>query len=61
MVGELERCRSCHRRYPRAFGHRCPQLRFAGPRGRDVERDFRAWLETSAGRFAQYLAARPVR
>ncbi len=60
MFAELERCRRCHRRYPAPFGHSCPQATFAEQRRDDFEREFRAWLETSAGRFAQYLAARPA-
>lgn len=60
MVGELERCRHCHRRFPPAFGHRCTQGGTAVPLGDDVEREFREWLETNAGRFAQYLASRPA-
>jgi hypothetical protein len=60
MFPELERCRRCQRRYPAPFGHRCPRASFAEERGLDFDREFKKWLETSAGRFAQYLAARPV-
>lgn len=60
MLGELERCPRCQRRYPGPLGHRCPQASFAEQQGQDFDREFRAWLETSAGRFAQYLAARPA-
>jgi hypothetical protein len=56
MLGELERCRHCHRRFPAAFGHRCPRVDALGDEPGDVERDFRAWLETSEGVFAEYLA-----
>ena len=30
------------------------------PTSQDFDREFRAWLKTSAGRFAEYLAARPA-
>jgi len=56
MLGELERCPRCQRRYPGPLGHDCPQVSFAERREQEFERDFRAWLETSEGRFAQYLA-----
>jgi hypothetical protein len=58
MVGELARCERCQRRYPPAFGHECLRASFAQQRGQELEREFQKWLETSAGRFAQYLAAR---
>ena len=57
MLGELERCPRCQRRYPAPLGHKCPQASFAEQRGLDFERAFREWLGTSAGLFAQYLAA----
>ena len=61
MFAELERCRRCHRRYPAPFGHSCPQATFAEQRRDGLRaRVQEAWLETSAGRFAQYLAARPA-
>jgi hypothetical protein len=58
MVGELERCERCHRRYPAAFEHRCPLTSLGELPGEELEREFREWLETNAGRFAQYLAVR---
>ena len=57
MFAELERCARCHQRYPAPFGHRFPHASFASQR----EEDFRAWLETSEGRFAEYLARRERR
>jgi hypothetical protein len=56
MFAELERCSRCHQRYPAPFGHRCPHESFATQREQDFEQGFRAWLETSEGRFAEYLA-----
>jgi hypothetical protein len=56
MFAELERCARCHQRYPAPFGHRCPHASFASQREEDFEQGFRAWLETSEGRFAEYLA-----
>jgi hypothetical protein len=56
MFAELERCARCHQRYPAPFGHRCPHEPFAAQREQDFEQSFRAWLETSEGRFAEYLA-----
>ena len=58
MFAELERCARCHRRYPAPFGHRCPQASFATQRGEELELEFRTWLETNEGRFAEYLARR---
>jgi hypothetical protein len=58
MFAELERCPRCHRRYPPPLGHRCPHVSFASRREDEFERDFRCWLETSEGRFAEYLACR---
>jgi hypothetical protein len=58
MFAELERCNRCHQRYPTAFGHRCPHASFAARREEEFERGFRSWLETSEGRFAEYLARR---
>jgi hypothetical protein len=56
MFAELERCARCHQRYPAPFGHRCPHASFAARREEVFEEGFRAWLDTSEGRFAQYLA-----
>jgi hypothetical protein len=56
MFAELERCARCHQRYPAPFGHRCPHESFAAQREQDFELGFRSWLETSEGRFAEYLA-----
>jgi hypothetical protein len=56
MFAELERCRHCHRRYPAPFGHSCPRSGAADEPRQDVEQSFRAWLQTSEGRFAEYLA-----
>jgi hypothetical protein len=56
MFAELERCARCHKRYPAPLGHRCPHDSFAAQREADFELGFRAWLETSEGRFAEYLA-----
>jgi len=56
MFAELERCARCHQRYPAPFGHRCPHALFAARREAVFEEGFRAWLDTSEGRFAQYLA-----
>lgn len=58
MFPEPERCARCHQRYPAPFGHRCPQASFADQRTEEFERGFKSWLETSEGRFAQYLAQR---
>ncbi|MGH3036648.1 MAG: hypothetical protein ACRDMU_05645 [Gaiellaceae bacterium] len=58
MFAELERCARCHQRYPAPFGHRCPQASFAMQRGQELELEFRTWLETNEGRFAEYLARR---
>lgn len=58
MLGELERCRHCHRRYPAPFGHRCPRAEGRDDEVGDVEQDFRAWLETSEGILAEHLARR---
>ncbi|MGH3112149.1 MAG: hypothetical protein ACRDOP_01630 [Gaiellaceae bacterium] len=56
MFAELERCAHCHQRYPTPFGHRCPQASFAAQREQEFEHEFRSWLETNEGRFAEYLA-----
>ena len=56
MFAELERCGRCHQRYPAPLGHRCPHADSARQRQDDFEDGFRAWLETSEGRFAEYLA-----
>jgi hypothetical protein len=56
MFGELERCARCHRRYPAPLGHRCPHASFTEQREQDVEQGFWAWLETSEGQFAEWLA-----
>jgi hypothetical protein len=61
MFAQLERCRYCHRRYPAPFGHRCPRAAGAEEPHEGFEQAFREWLQTSEGRFAQYLAARPAR
>jgi hypothetical protein len=61
MFAELERCARCHQRYPVPFGHRCPHASFASQREEDFEQGFRAWLETSEGRFVEYLARRERR
>jgi hypothetical protein len=61
MFAELERCARCHQRYPAPFGHRCPHASVASQREEDFEQGFRAWLETSEGRFAEYLARRERR
>jgi hypothetical protein len=58
MFSELERRARCHQRYVAPFGHRCPHASFADRRTEEFERGFRSWLETSEGRFAQYLAQR---
>jgi hypothetical protein len=58
MFGELERCARCHQRYPAPFGHRCPHASFAAQRETDFEQGFHSWLETSEGRFAEFLARR---
>jgi hypothetical protein len=58
MFAELERCARCHRRYPAPLGHRCPLASVAAEREPGFEQGFRAWLETSEGRFAEYLARR---
>jgi hypothetical protein len=56
MLGELERCGRCHQRYPAPLGHRCPHADVVRRRQDDFEDAFRAWLETSEGQFAEYLA-----
>jgi len=58
MFAELERCARCHRRYPAPLGHSCPHASAAMEREADFEECFRAWLETSEGRFAEFLARR---
>jgi hypothetical protein len=56
MLGELERCPRCQRRYPAPFGHRCPRASFTERRADEIEQGFRAWLDTNEGRFAAFLA-----
>jgi hypothetical protein len=58
MYSELGRCDRCHQRYPEPLGHRCPQASFARQREQEVEDEFRSWLRTPEGRFAEYLARR---
>ena len=58
MFSELERCERCHQRYPEPLGHRCPQASFASQREQALEVEFRSWLETPEGRFAEFLARR---
>jgi hypothetical protein len=58
MFTDQERCTRCHQRYPAAFGHRCPHASFSDRRTEEFEQGFRSWLETSEGRFAEYLARR---
>jgi hypothetical protein len=58
MFTELERCARCHQRYPAPLGHRCPHVSFADRRTEEFEQGLRSWLETTEGKFAQYLARR---
>jgi hypothetical protein len=58
MYGDLERCERCYQRFSAPFGHRCPQASFAAQRGDELEEGFRSWLDTSEGRFAEFLARR---
>jgi hypothetical protein len=58
MFAELERCGRCHQRFPEPLGHRCPQESFARQREHEFESQFRAWLDTPEGRFAEFLARR---
>jgi hypothetical protein len=57
MFTDLDRCGRCHKPYLAPFGHRCAYGLSVDPR-RDIELSFRSWLETSDGRFAEYLARR---
>jgi hypothetical protein len=56
MFAEHERCSRCHQRYPAPIAHSCPQASFAEQREQQFEQAFRSWLETSEGRFAEFLA-----
>ena len=56
MFADLKRCARCHQRYPRPYGHRCPLTAVSDRREENFEQAFSAWLESSEGRFAQYLA-----
>ena len=58
MFAPLERCQRCQQRYPEPLGHRCPQASFSRQRELELEDQFRSWLETPEGRFADYLARR---
>lgn len=58
MYGELESCRRCHRRFPVAFGHVCARATSFDLRADGFETDLLAWLATTHGRFAEYLARR---
>jgi hypothetical protein len=58
MFADLKRCARCHQRYPEPFGHRCPLTAVSERREGKFEQAFSVWLESSEGRFAQYLAQR---
>lgn len=56
MFTDLKRCIRCHQRYPEPLGHRCPLTALSERREEDFEQAFWTWLDSNAGRFAEYRA-----